>query len=259
MRDARPPRAEEQRAREIVAKVLGARVERLDEGGGERPLADYLVESGPQGVRVPLEVTTAAVAADLSTAKSRQRLSWTTRGPTNDWYLSHTAGLKVRALHDQRRDLLLALEAAGIDTIDTRYDDDDERHAELRGRMIGLGLRRATAISVASDGGAEVYFGSSSVGTTAPTTVSLAVELEAWKDDNRAKLRPSGQLFVWIDSTLTDASAAMSFGVLPPGIDAPPEVSMAWVAPGPYRDIDYLASPVWRWTADVGWVDLGKV
>ena len=249
-------RPEEERASAIVERVLGLRVERLDRGG-RQSVADYEI-ADPAGARIPLEVTTAAVSAELSTAKSRQRLSWTTVGPANDWYLSHTPGPKVRALHEQRRELLLALESAGIESIDTRYDDEDQ-HAELRQRLIGLGIRRATAISVASDAGADVYFGSVSVGTSAPRDVAVAVELEAWKDDNRAKLRSGGHLFVWIDSTMTGAGAAMSFGVLPTALEAPPELAAAWVAPGPYRDIDYLASPVWQWATDTGWTDLGKV
>lgn len=249
-------RAEEERAAAIVSRVLDAPAERTDGGGGAVQVADFAISTvaGP----MPLEVTTAAVASELSTAKSRQKLSWVTEGPAHDWYLSHTSGLKVRTLHDQRRDLLLALEAAGIESIDTRYDN-DMSHAAIRARLAALGIRRATVISVASPKGAEIYFGSSTVGTSAPSDVSVAVELEAWKDDNRAKLRPEGHLFVWIDSSLSDASAAMSFGVLPSGLDAPPELLAAWVAPGPYRDLDYLASPVWQWTVESGWTDLGRV
>lgn len=41
--------------------------------------------------------------------------------------------------------------------------------------------------------------------------------------------------------------------------DVPAEVACVWTAPGPYRDTDYLASPLWRWSRADGWEDLGTV
>lgn len=247
-------RAEEARAKEIVERVLGVEVVRLDDGGAS--VADYQLMTA-DGERVALEVTTSAVRSDLRTASAREKRGWTTDGLANDWFLSFTRGLKVRELYEQRRELLLQLEAVGIERLDAR---DDEHHADLRRRLTEVGIRRATAVAAAGPSGANIYFGSVTVGTSAPSDVSAAVEVEAWKPDNRTKLGSAGHLFVWIDATASDANAAMSFGALPEGLNAPPELAAAWAAPGPYRDVDYLANPVWLWTNDLGvWRDLGKL
>ena len=131
----------------------------------------------------------------------------------------------------------------------------------IRAELEGLGIRRVTAIGRATPLEANLSFGWSNGGSVGERNLRLAIELEAAKDDNIAKVRPSGHLFVWIDSTMSAANAVFSFEALPEiALDVPSEVDCVWTAPGPYEDTSsHLAKPVWRWTRDVGWEDLGVV
>ena len=90
--------------------------------------------------------------------------------------------------------------------------------------------------------------------------LTAAVEAEAWKDDNRAKLAamPTDEqhLFVWVDFSATAAHAALGLGVLTfPDPNLPPEVGTLWVAarhsePGK----NWLPGAAYRWSASGPWV-----
>jgi hypothetical protein len=230
-------RSDEQAAAELVAAHCGRPVrETVSRGGTGEHDYDLVLEDSSV---IALEVTQAIVGAEIAAWKGLNDPAWSNpQKVTCHWHVSVAKAPSIKGLKMHLEENLVVLECAGVFAINLRHwdgcsSDHSEAVREAAKQIFALGIQRVTGWPGTDP---LISFGSGTVGVTAPDLVNAALEVEANKQDNTRKLHTAaaagseGHLFVWIDSTKVQASAALSFGFLPEAPDLPPGVTTAWVA-----------------------------
>lgn len=227
---------EEFAAAEMVARATGAAID------GDPKVGRHDVDlTLPRGRTIGLEVTRAADAAEIGTwaeiAKRRRD-----RHPllARWWSVALRSGSSVKAAHKSIPPLLAGLENLGITEHMWRSDrlQRPSRDPTIRAIKSGLadaGVDHAYSV-IPNDGfGGLSFVVHKDGGTLGPSDVIDAVQHEAWKSDNVAKLaempRDEAHLFVWIDYTNAPAHRALQLGLTPlPDPHLPHEVHTLWIA-----------------------------
>lgn len=271
-RDARTAIEDAQDARTIVEWVLGTRAEPSASAGTPGGYDFDLVDNGRRaGI---LAVTRSARPAHPRPWGSVRRLQWDAAGLEWSWVVRFGPGHGPAVDRRMITGLLQELEQAGGEGFQRA---DRVRVAALR----AAGVRLSPAERVIEDLAA---FGASAAerspcvpprpvvtaklpqaGSTSAEAVNEAVEDEAWRGGNRARLAPvdagDRHLFVWLDEADVAAWAAMGPDVVPAPPLLTPEATTLWVARRPVAAAagDLLADRLWQTDDDGRWDALGPV
>jgi hypothetical protein len=225
-----------------VAFVLGGRAVPRDPGGGYRSTRDFDIIL-PDGRREPLEVTTFADEAVLTTwnregrserAVASLRRHWSIDAPSIDRDGSKGAHpVDVRRIRRVAESALVVLEAAGYESFSFGLMLHDGSVSDAVQSLAGVGSQ----FGVSHDAGAGL--GSLRLvipvgGAVSGDLVAYAVESEANKEDNRAKLRghPGSScrhIFVSIDPSSGAAWSAIKYASESRLPNLPDPITTAWV------------------------------
>lgn len=249
----------EARAAAAAAFVLDARAVPRDAGG--KQMRDFdLVRS--DGTIEPLEIT---MAADQVTRHTWARVgaldrdaptltrAWTLGVPTSS---PDAAGepkpFDARDFLIAAEPLLAELERLGVTEFDTvRWIGGAGSAAAAIARLVAFGCDLGISHELSPGETGRIYLGSGPGGWVDPNSVAVAVEAEASKPDNIAKLREPPEarhrhLFVVIDGSTGGAFSAASHGKLGrlPVLAAP--ITNVWVGASA---VVHVATPPSPWVS----------
>lgn len=275
------PWDEEQGAIEIVLNYMGGRVTRVDPGGGAVQLHDFDLHL-TDGPTIAFEVTRHNTPDSLRTAAEVSKRKWETPQLRETWAVDAIPSFNVKAMHSEVGPLLAEFERVGVQSVLLRADMFGDRRYVRPGsaehlekleaadvvsvglRMYELGARLVCSLGAAGDEAASVIIGeTSSAGSTGPSIVAEVAAHHANLPDNAAKLaaamdRAERHMFVWIEASRPEATAALAFAdapgtsVLPEEApDLPQTIDAVWVASA------FRSARVWRYHRLEGWADLG--
>jgi hypothetical protein len=194
----------------------------------------------------PLEITRFADRDVMTTWARLERADREAPLLTRDWAVdvpsrivdaTESAPYDLRAFFAEAEPALAAHEAAGYDSFDLGVWNDDPAVAEAREKLIKLGCNFGFSNEVPAGEVARVIPGASVGGVVEADSLASAVEVEAAKDDNRAKLRklPDAQrrhICVVIDASSGTAFSAASHALTGRAPVLPEPITTAWVAGG---------------------------
>ncbi|MGI9021962.1 MAG: hypothetical protein ACR2HV_01780 [Acidimicrobiales bacterium] len=256
-------------AKVIVGWVLGASVEPTAHADSPTGHDFDLYESGRRFGA--MAVARSDRPPHPQSSGSTRRLSWDARGLGRSWMVRLVAA--QRSGPDERMivGLLAELERAG----GTGFQRADQvRVAALRTAGVRLSPAERVLEDLAVFGvvGAESGPANGTVPTvvakvtegafTAAEAVNEAVEDEAWRPGNRARLRRGADerhLFVWLDEANLVAHAAMDDDAPPAPPLLAPETTTLWVARRGAVDAELLTDRLWQTNGAGQWEALGPV
>jgi len=195
----------------------------------------------PSGRTIGIEVTRAADEDEVATwaAIAQRRRN---RHPllSRWWSVALHSGANVTRAHVDVPALLAQLEAAEISEFRWLSDpfmrpSSDSAVAAIESRLLALGVDHAHSLVPKNGVGGLSFVAHKSGGAVSANDLLDAIEHEAWKDDNRTKLREmprdEAHLFLWIDHTNRPAHGVLTMDVLPiPEPELPAELDVLWVA-----------------------------
>jgi hypothetical protein len=234
----------ELRAAAAVAFALGARAQERDPGGGATSIRDFDLVFTDRSDE-PLEVTTYADQAVLQTWSRLERLDREAPSLKRTWALdmpsvetisaSKSAATDVDRFMAEAEIALKEIEAAGYERFDAGLIYRDATVGEAARRLLRIGCQFGFSHPAPPGESGRIQPGSPVGGVVTPDLVTIGVEAEASKNDNRVKLREPADaqrrhLFV-----LFDASSGAAFSAVPHTLDSsipilPEPITTAWVA-----------------------------
>ena len=266
---------------EIVRNFLGGTATQVDPGGGAVQLHDFDFHL-TEGPTIAFEVTRHNTPDSLRTAAEVTKRKWNLPQLRDTWVVDATSSFNVKAMHREVGVLLAEVERAGIGSVLLRSDMFGDRRyvrpgtvehlAKLESagvvsvglRLYELGARLVYSLGAAGSEPASVVIGeTSSAGSTGSSIVADVAAHHANLPDNASKLagamdRAERHLFVWIEASRPEATAALAFAdapgtaVLPEEApDLPQAIDAVWVAAA------FKPARVWRYHRIGGWADLG--
>jgi hypothetical protein len=274
------PWDEEAHAAEIVANFLDGAAEVRDPGGGAEQLHDFDVKLS-DGTTTAVEVTRHTVSKYLRLLAAIDSRNWHFQELQRNWVVDMIRSYDVREVHGKIAAQLVALEAAGIETLllrgalfdrgltdDELYDDERSERAQLSAsgtwepaqRLYELGARNVYLIGDADEpGGGLVIMGDSpQAGSTGASVVVELCEYHASLPDNAKKLAQAvdaneRHLFIWVEHSHDQAVAAFAFPSMPDRVpNLPDHVDAVWAVTA------FDRAHIWQYHRAHGWRDLGK-
>ncbi len=216
---------------------------------------DFDLELG-DGLVIAVEVTVSTDRRIVESWAAVHGQSWDAPQLRTSWLLNVTLPTNIKTLRGNVEPLLRGLEQAGIQKFGIRHETTAPEVKELHRLLVKAGDVWNGVLPPC------IFLYSTDVGPVGIDVVRAAVEHEAAKPDNRAKLgravADERHLFVWIDPLHTHAAATMGFmGVaIPTGCTLPPEIDTVWVAIPMIDDAGADGEHVWRYTRRNGWENL---
>ena len=249
----------ERAAKSIIENLIcGAKMHyQINQSTGEH---DFNFEYAT-GTCVPLEVTMST--DEIAEAKAAE-LIFSKRGSCvlrtlcqRDWWVHPLRHAKISKIRKHIDFYLAAVEAEGWEQFNAFIDAADS--PAIRAILQDLAIEggqvmkwKSPSISISTpSGGGRVY----------STLINEAVETEAFKDDNRRKLRSAEgsekHLFVYVTVMRHVVWVAVREGIMPTsGPKLPPEITHVWVATWTG---DGAWHTVWRAQKNSAWTHLGHV
>ena len=223
------------------------------------PDYDIALADGRSGV---LEVTSSRDGEVLALFKEIGRRSWEAPTLTSSWIVSFShSGVSMKQVDKKLVPNLAALEVEGVGAYNpvTKRENLSAPAADAIEELRKLKVQAAQAEPLPPSGPAQIMVGAAGPGSWAgPDEVTKV--LDAAILSNHEKMRDrgcdEGHLFVWVDITDGDSSAAMSFGHLPTSVPMLQDgVDFAWVATisRPSNSSGTWALVLWRYCDDKGW------
>jgi len=266
-----PTEADLHDARAILEWVLGVSLERSRLQG---PVAGGDFSLSEEGRRTGgLVVVRSVRSSSTQSWGTVRRSSWDAAG-RRSWVIRLDAGRRSSSDEFVVPRLLVEFEQAG----GTEFRRADQvRVAALRAAGVRLTPAERVLEDLAMFGvvGAESEVGSGvppRVVAKTPVTaftssdaINNAVEDEAWRPANRARLADARlatgdrHLFVWLDPADLVATSAMEADEVPAPPLLAPETTTLWVARRPYATDGGLADRVWQTSAEGEWEALGAM
>jgi hypothetical protein len=247
-----------QRTGRILTGVLGGKVVSRDVPGAPAGTYDFDLVLD-DGRVVAVEVTTSTDRKVVEFWAAAHAQSWESRQLRNSWLLNVTPPANIKALRGNVEPLLRGLEQAGISKFGLGHRTAAPEVNTLHRLLVKGGDVLQSALPP------RIYLYSTGAGAVGIDAVREAVEHEAAKPDNRAKLGRAAadaerHLFVWIDPLHTRAAAAMGFmGITTPtGCTLPPEVDTLWVGTPAVDEAGHEGEHVWRYTRRRGWENVRR-
>ncbi len=243
----------EVRASRILSQVLGGAIEWMDTPSAPSGTHDFDLKLG-DGRICAVEVTSSTDPSVVEFWRAVGNQSWPAPRLSRSWVLNVGPSAHVQTLRDQVEGLLEGLEQSGVAQFGPgKLSQSSEIKALHR-----LGVKGGGSFDETPH---HIYVTYAGAGVADIENVRRAVEQEAWKHDNRDKLRRATaderHLFVWIDPSAERPAAAMSFMgiVLPTDCSLPPEIDVLWIAT-PTRTSNsggIVGERLWRCDRLSGW------
>ena len=242
----------EERAGHVLRKILGGTVVPRDVPGAPPGTHDFdLVLDGRTDA---VEVTMSTDPEVLAHWRAVGAEEWPAPELQNSWMLNVTPPAPIRVLRAEVGPLLRAVEQDGIPAFGLGRS---ARTPEIE-RLHQLHVKSGAVLKDWLP--PQILVSHTGAGSVGIDPVVRAVEAEAWKPDNREKLRRAiadeRHFFVWIDSFASPAggSAIGFMGIaLPNGCNLPPEMDTVWVAILADDPTWEAGRRLWRFDRRSGW------
>lgn len=248
----------EARAAAAVAHALGARAVRRDLGGKQTRDFDLVL---PDGSVEPLEITIAADQVVRHTWARINQLDRDAPSLTKAWTVNvpnsvldsngRPIPFAARDFLAEAEPLLRELETAGIAELNpTTWASAGAAQPAVM-RLLGFGCDLGMSHEIAPGEDGRIYLSSGIGGWVDPDLIAEAIEREAAKPDNQAKLsEPAGtrgrHLCVLIDSSTGATFSATSHGDMGRLPVLPPPITTAWALASTTA---YSTTPPEQWQA----------